>query len=484
MVKSTIIANPVNISVAISRLSTHTWQIQPALTAFPAPTQPHPKNIVFLLDISDSMKQDGRLEKVKIAVSNLLDKLLPHDTVSIASFNDNAEILLEHRYASKAVIKRAKNIVRTLKAGSGTKFKQAFLTINQDSIIPPNSHTSIIFLTDGEDNTCTAAQLVNPFLSRQFLRIIPIGIGQQPILNEIARLGKGGQSALYITGTGADAYQHAFDTAFKLASEQSPEPTRLDMNICSAAPDHTTSLTVKRTLAPIVYAESSATSGVVHFDSPLPPEHISLCFHSENSSLSAIHRLNEEELLALNQNQPIRITIPSFKWKNNSANSWLLSFTNLLLGAGLLAGTAVFVLSFPQLSFALWQPLVIAAVGVLTGAFLLLCGLLAIARKTLFLPTKASADTTIASPQLSKTYVGFFCKTMATGALIGSGATAGYYGGTLALSLTTVIASGISPGLLIAGCTATAAIALPIFVYGCIQIGLQPLNEARSFVPR
>ena len=72
MSKNTIINNPVNIHVQISKAAEGSWEVKPSLIAFPTPRKSHPKNIIFLLDNSGSMQQNGRLEKVKTAVKNHL----------------------------------------------------------------------------------------------------------------------------------------------------------------------------------------------------------------------------------------------------------------------------------------------------------------------------------------------------------------------------------------------------------------------------
>ncbi|MEI6095777.1 MAG: hypothetical protein WCR08_10050 [Gammaproteobacteria bacterium] len=205
------------------------------------------------------------------------------------------------------------------------------------------------------------------------------------------------------------------------------------------------------------------------------------------------HRLTPEEYSKLNQGQSIDLTISSFKWKNNSLYSWLIALGNIALGLLLLAGVTLFVLSFPQFSLALWQPLVIAAVGALTCSFLLLCGMLAIVRKTVLLPTKYAAEANkcddsldgkqFAPPATYRGSLGFFPKVLTGAVLAGCGATAGYYGGNVLVTanvVNAVLATGISPFLFMSGCAVASAIALPLLVYGCVQMGMQPLTESSS----
>ena len=176
MVKSTIIANPVSMAVSISKAAQDSWLVRPYFTAFPAPLQPHPKNIIFLLDTSSSMRSNSRLQRVKVAVSNLLDKLKPTDTFSVVSFNETATHLVTCKPASKQEIVTAKSLIDKMEARSGTSFEAAFSSVNKPNMIPSDSHSSIIFLTDGEDNSCSAQTLFQIFKGKKFLHIIPIGI--------------------------------------------------------------------------------------------------------------------------------------------------------------------------------------------------------------------------------------------------------------------------------------------------------------------
>ncbi len=55
MVKSTIISNPVSMAVSVAKVARDSWEVKPSFMAFPAPLQPQPKNIIFLLDTSSSI---------------------------------------------------------------------------------------------------------------------------------------------------------------------------------------------------------------------------------------------------------------------------------------------------------------------------------------------------------------------------------------------------------------------------------------------
>lgn len=489
MGKSTIIANPISMAVSVSKVATDTWEVRPSFIAFPAPMQPQPKNIIFLLDNSRSMHSHSRLQKVKMAVSNLLDKLKPTDTFSVVTFNDTATHLVTCKQASKREIATAKSQIGHIVASAGTSFKSAFSAVNRPNMIPSGSHSSIIFLTDGEDANCSAKALFQLFQGKKSLRIIPIGILDRAnsLLDELATL-SGGRRALYIKDNSSIEYQQAFDTAFKRATEQSLAPAQLDMTIQARDKTTVSVFKVTRTLSPVYYDGSTATGSILYFNSPIPPQHLKFYFRCEDRSLQAEHMLTQEEYSPLIQGHRIDLTISSFKWKNNSISSWLIALGNIAIGLLLLAGVTLFVLSFPQLSLVLWQPLVIAAVGALTGSFVFLCGMLAIVRKTVFLPTKHAAETNkcddsfedrqFTSQSTYRNSLGFFSNVLTGSVFAGCGATAGYYGGSVLLATNAVLATGISPFLFISGCAVASAVALPMLVYGCVQLGMQPLTEA------
>jgi Ca-activated chloride channel homolog len=53
-----------------------------------------PVALTFVIDVSGSMEQDGRLELVKQSLQKLVDQLRPEDTVAIIAYSDEARIVL------------------------------------------------------------------------------------------------------------------------------------------------------------------------------------------------------------------------------------------------------------------------------------------------------------------------------------------------------------------------------------------------------
>ena len=225
----------------------------------------------------------------------------------------------------------------------------------------------------------------------------------------------------------------------------------------------------------------------LYFNSPIPPQTLRLSFNCEDRLLQIRRKITPEERRELEQGKQLHLNFSAFKWKNNSTYSWILALGNMAVGLALLAGVSLFVLSFPQLSLALWQPLALAAVAALIGLFLLICGVLAVVGKTILLPSTSSATVQEqnkiqnSTQAASRSSFGFFARVLAGSVVAGCGASGGYYAGTQAFATSAVMSTGISPFVFITGCAVGTAIALPMLVYGCVQSGLHPLTEASSF---
>ncbi len=108
-----------------------------------------PLNLCLVLDRSTSM-QGMRLQQVKEGTRQIIDRLNPHDALSIVVFSDRAETILP---AQKDVDQAlAKSITSTIQASGGTEMLQG-LTAGLKEIEKnrsPASVNHIILLTDGQ----------------------------------------------------------------------------------------------------------------------------------------------------------------------------------------------------------------------------------------------------------------------------------------------------------------------------------------------
>jgi hypothetical protein len=503
--RSTIIDNPVNINVAISKIEGG-WEVTPSLIAYPGPMKPRPKNIIFLLDCSGSMGgKSKRFINVQIAVSNLLQKLTPEDKFSIVSFNTTAQKLVICQHADEAAKGKAVKAMSEVKINSeGTNFKAAFEGINTLEIIPPAEDSTIIFLTDGEDGDCSAKDLLSPFLNREHLRIIPIGVSlRTPARGEVDprkilhELGNGAE--IYIeAGASPDAYIAAFDKAYTMAVEQSYGQAYVEMIIEGKGETDSTKLEVKRTLGKVHYDGRTPTAESIFFPSPdgAPPSNFKVLFDCDDNSLRATHILIPEECKKIGDEKNVNIDIRTFKSKNNTTYSWILAWGFTVVGLLLSASVALSVYFSPDLSLWAWKALAESALASLVGLGLFINGMIAISKKTIFLPTKSAAhcepkeglerklleqggdEKRAPEHKSSEASISFFGKLkgclpesqsikkfLAGSALVADGATAGYFVGKAASTASAVIAAGISPSLFITVCAAGGAVAFPLLVY-------------------
>lgn len=136
-----------------------------------------PINLCLVIDRSTSM-QGPRLDQIRSAALSILQGLKPHDTASIVSFSDNAELVITPEQASNYSVARAR--LSLLQAGGGTEIGQGLkLGLHQlrESLIPDGVN-HLVLLTDGrtygDEELCM--QLAD-LAASQGVTIIGIGIG-------------------------------------------------------------------------------------------------------------------------------------------------------------------------------------------------------------------------------------------------------------------------------------------------------------------
>ncbi len=111
-----------------------------------------PVNVVFVLDVSSSMRQADKIELMKFALVQLAEMLRPQDKMGIVTYSSDAEVLLESVSGSdKETIYRQ---VEALKAGGmtagGDGIKLGFKEAKSAMIEGGANH--VIIITDGAFN--------------------------------------------------------------------------------------------------------------------------------------------------------------------------------------------------------------------------------------------------------------------------------------------------------------------------------------------
>ncbi|MDX1651702.1 MAG: VWA domain-containing protein [Brumimicrobium sp.] len=111
-----------------------------------------PVNVVFVIDVSSSMRQEDRIELLKYSLNQLVEMLRPQDRIGLVSYATNTKVLLHP--TSGANKEEINEIVKDLKAsgltagGAGIKlgYKQARKNFIKDG------NNQVIIITDGAFN--------------------------------------------------------------------------------------------------------------------------------------------------------------------------------------------------------------------------------------------------------------------------------------------------------------------------------------------
>jgi len=108
-------------------------------------------NIVFLIDVSLSMKREGRLDLLKASMLQLLTILRDIDQVSILTYTTTSKMVLESINATEKNKKRIAGVIQSLEALGGTQGGQAIraaYVVAQEHFIK-GGNNQIILATDG-----------------------------------------------------------------------------------------------------------------------------------------------------------------------------------------------------------------------------------------------------------------------------------------------------------------------------------------------
>ncbi|MBP9068096.1 MAG: VWA domain-containing protein [Bacteroidia bacterium] len=155
-----------------------------------------PNNLLFLVDVSNSMKDSLKLPLLKIAINKLIDDVRDIDFITLVCYADSVRVLAENINGSKK--EELHTIVNALKARGLTKGRQAI--IKSESVLINHyikeGNNQMILATDGKFNFYSedekkfiAQQENNPIV----MSVIGFGDDRDAIKNlkEIAEKGKG-----------------------------------------------------------------------------------------------------------------------------------------------------------------------------------------------------------------------------------------------------------------------------------------------------
>lgn len=175
-------------------------QIVPALAELPPNSfeSEHfkPVNVVFVLDVSSSMKLGEKMDLMKYSLNQLVDEMRPEDHISLVTYSDGASVLLAptactQQEAIKAKVAELKPHGMTA-GGKGIKlgYKQALQQLSSDKA------NLVIIITDGAFNKSSDdyQKTVRKYAKKGIIFSV-VGIQNRPndqrAMEEAAEFGKG-----------------------------------------------------------------------------------------------------------------------------------------------------------------------------------------------------------------------------------------------------------------------------------------------------
>lgn len=155
-----------------------------------------PINVVFVIDVSSSMRQEDRIELLKYSLSQLVGMLRPQDKIGLVSYANEAQVLL--RPTSGEEKEEINEIVKDLKAsgltagGKGIKigYRQARRNFISDGA------NKVIIITDGAFNRSSGDY--QKYIKRNLKKCVTLSVvgiksneKSEESMREAAQLGKG-----------------------------------------------------------------------------------------------------------------------------------------------------------------------------------------------------------------------------------------------------------------------------------------------------
>lgn len=140
-----------------------------------------PKQVTFVLDVSGSMNDGGKMEQAKAALSQCLGFLGEEDAFNIITFSSRASLFSPSPIsAAPPGIAEARTFIDGIRAGGGTNIDEAMQMALDEQPEGDLLH-QIVFLTDGQPTVGVTAedQILDRFRKRGGgdLRVFTLGVG-------------------------------------------------------------------------------------------------------------------------------------------------------------------------------------------------------------------------------------------------------------------------------------------------------------------
>ncbi len=176
------------------------------------------KDIIFLLDYSQSMGEGGR---ISTAVDNILkvfdNYMKPEDRVGFIRFNMNCDIIFTLAEKKRNTIQLRRQFEDSLKPSGGTALYSALMeAMRLFQKADPRENTQwIIALTDGDDNESRVSfEQTFKKLARSDVNLIIIGLAlHASIIPKLSYLCKSTKEGLFIESVNTNSLDMAFQAA-------------------------------------------------------------------------------------------------------------------------------------------------------------------------------------------------------------------------------------------------------------------------------
>lgn len=185
-----------------------------------APKQYSQNNLVFLLDVSISMAQDGKLKLLKEYMANMLDSLPPYDYITIITFSGNAKLVLKPTQVidKEEILSTLENIEPKGGTDANRGIKKAYDVLRKNYIEKGNNRiivaTDGVFKTNRKSRDLIAENLATKNIKLSVFHFVGDRTTSASSLKELAAIG-GGNYALVnetnITDKLAEEYKQKVD---------------------------------------------------------------------------------------------------------------------------------------------------------------------------------------------------------------------------------------------------------------------------------
>lgn len=119
-------------------------------------------DLVTVIDVSGSMQEENKIEKLKVAMQFLIKKLSPIDRLTVIKFSDSAQRLFPLRQVTEEAQAKIIDEVKALKAGGNTNIADGLKTALQvldDRRFKEGRVGAVMLMSDGAENRGKAAEV-------------------------------------------------------------------------------------------------------------------------------------------------------------------------------------------------------------------------------------------------------------------------------------------------------------------------------------